>query len=173
MFPGGPTFEHENVVCGFIPRWSPVMGNTLMDQCVVRILYTSWGKLHMIHEGVARITCFIFFPRLLELNSKILTDSSPHLALPICQQCLWSAFSTVVQLQVSSDHICFSFSPSSDQPPIGAHCTPARDTSVSRGGIIPSLSWRIGTRDEARNLILGMRFNGSLTSSSWDLSLVR
>ena len=60
-FSKDPTFEHENVVCGFIPHWIPVTGSVLMDQFVVRILYTSWGKvLRMTHEGVARITCLIF-----------------------------------------------------------------------------------------------------------------
>jgi hypothetical protein len=69
----------------------------------------------------------------------------------------------MVQLQVSSDPIRFSFSLSSDELPIGVHCAPARDISASCGGIIPSLSWAIVTdSDETRNLILGLRFNRSV-----------
>jgi hypothetical protein len=53
-----------------------------------------------------------------------------------------------------------------DEPPIGAHCAPARDTSALRSGIIPSLSRANGTdRDEARNLILRLRFNHSVEIS--------
>ena len=141
-FPRIQYLIHQNITFAVSPRfWSPVTGEALMDQFVVRNLYTAGANSSYDTRGGARITHFFSFPSWL---LKVPTNSSRS-APPICQQCLWRVFSIVIQLQVSYNYICSWWTP------IGAHCAPAWDTSVLRACVIPSHSRAIGTdRDEAR-----------------------